>query len=101
MLLAREVSQTAARVAQGPKEVRLTIGAVVSVTIETCPLAAVGGRTSFVFVEQTASAVDCSANTLVKTIDHVPALLLHDVADKADDGQAVLASLPLVVLSFD
>ena len=51
-------------------------------------------------MEQTTGAVDSTIDTLVKAIDHVPTLLLQDVADVIDDRQSVLASLPLVVLEF-
>jgi hypothetical protein len=44
--------------------------------------------------------MDSAVDPLVEPINDVPTLLLHNVADVIDDSQAVLASLPLVVLMY-
>ncbi len=75
------------------ERVKLTLGRnAACATVDAC--------TSSSFVEETARAVDGTIEALMEAIDDVPTLLLHDVANVADDGQAVLASLPLVILRF-
>ena len=51
-------------------------------------------------MEQTSRAVDGTVDALVEAVDDVPALLLHDIANVANNSQAVLASFPLIVLKF-
>lgn len=111
----------------GREQADLTVSAAVNLTLVRSTSTMVRDSAHLALVEQAASAVDSTlaycqssrdtsgypenrdprqvsdsthVDALVEAIDHVPALLLHNVADDSDDRQAMLRCFPLVVLTF-